>query len=559
MDGIKLMSGNSLYSFNRFVLRLDLLIERVHRPYCNYLSSAVLRKYGRSQPVACSDWDGDDVNPDYPRVTRDSGRQYKLDLMPRDSFKSVNGTLGMSLWLPAEFDHNASVMCVLSTQPLSDMQADEIEGHLMGNPRFRYLYGKWEEGSPTRQKRAKIYKFPDGTPQRRPSKNPSLLMTSTGADLTGLHPLAIILDDPINEKNCDSEVELAAIERFHDALFLLNPAFMWVHGTRWGPTDLYGQRIIGELQEDYDIYIRAAKNPDESLWFPERLSEKALAGKLRVAGRYLFFSQMMNRVVSRTDQPLAIDKILRFEAGEAPKRNDMTVMLWCDPAGQRGTGDSDWAIPMIGFTRDADTDEVHLWLLDHVKLHMTGNAAARAFCQLWWKWRPDCCGCENTGFSQSFIDQTLTPAMIKAGIPNRLVESKPGQRSKASRVFKVESGGIGTLIERGLVHVRREDHAFMGEVAMFPSGSYDLLDAVAQALKEAYMHDWFPAPSRQVKEVADDDYQRVVDDANRILRTARRKELAKAGRGSGPILSDALRGIFQDVRERDPNDPSWGN
>jgi hypothetical protein len=37
-------------------------------------------------------------------------------------------------------------------------------------------------------------------------------MTSVGADLTGLHPNAVILDDPINEKNYDSEIELAAIE-----------------------------------------------------------------------------------------------------------------------------------------------------------------------------------------------------------------------------------------------------------------------------------------------------------------------------------------------------------
>jgi len=545
LDGIKVMSSRSLYSFNKFVLKRSRLIDRVHRPYNNFLTSAVFKKYGLPQPPPITDWSGGDCsNGDYTRITRDACRPFKLDLMPRATYKSTNGTLGMSLWLPAEIDPNCSVMPVFGSQPLSDTQADEIEQHIMLNARFRYLYGKWEEGSTNWTKRSKTYSI-----RKQPSRTPSLMMTSVGADITGLHPTAIILDDPINEKNYDSEVELAAIERFFDALFALDPDFMWVHGTRWGPTDLYGQRIIGELWDYFDIYVRAAKNPDGSLWFPELLTEEKLAAKLKVMGRFLFASQMMNQVVSRSDKPLMSENIKAFEKNDAPSRDKMTVLLWCDPSGARQTGH--WGIPVLGLTRNQDDDDVEIWILDYVKAPLTSKKAAETFCDMWWKYRPDACGCENTGFSQSFIDDTLIPAMMRSGIPNRLVQTKPGATSKPARVFKVENS-FGTLLERSRVHIQREAHAFRSEIAMFPSGTYDLLDSTAAALKFAYEHDFFPARAkREEVRTTSDDYQRVLDDANRVLGEERRKMRIYDGVNQGDhILSAALRKTFRDASPR---------
>ena len=542
LDGVRYLA-NRLYDFNLLVLKRDKMVRRVHEPYCDYLMSAVMAKYGKPAASPKTDWLGDPTAAEYPRITRDGCRSFKGGFMPRGSFKSSLGTLGTSLFIPAVIDPDSSIVCVFGTQPLSDTQAEEIHAHIMGNVRFRYLFGKWEENMPNWTKRTKTYAI-----RKNPNRTPSLMMTSVGADLTGLHPTGVILDDPINEKNYDSEVELSAIERFHDALFGLDRGdmFMWVHGTRWGPTDLYGKRIMGELWDNYDIYLRAAKNPDGTLWIPELLSQARLDVKLQVMGRFLFLSQMMNMVVSRSDRPLASENIQSYKVADQPNRDDMTVLLWCDPGGARGTGH--WGIVVIGFTRD-ENDEINLWVLDHYKKGMTSAKAASEFCDMWWRWRPDAAGCENTGFSQSFLDDNLKPTMRKRHIPSRLMETSPGGVAKPTRIFQVENS-FGTALERKLVHILDTNDALRNEIAMFPSGMYDLLDSIAGAMTFAYKWNFFPVSKRKPKvEVRKNgDYQRILDDANRILSKDRRRELAKYGLSERtPVISEALKKAFKDA------------
>ena len=554
MDGVRHLA-NRLYDFSTFVLKRDGLIQRTDEPYCDWLMSAVMAKYGFPAAKEKSDWLGDPTLQEYPRVTRDGARQFKLGMRPRGTRKSTCGTLGTSLYIPAVVDPDSSIMCVFGSQPLSDTQAEEIHAHLMNNGRFRYLFGKWEvdakTGSPMPnwQKRTKTYGI-----RKRPSRNPSLMMTSVGADVTGLHPTGIILDDPINEKNYDSEIELAAIERYHDALFALNPDFMWVHGTRWGPTDLYGKRILGQLWKHYDVYIRAAKNPDGTLWIPELLSQETLDAKFDVMGRFLFLSQMMNMVVSRSDRPLSSENILPFQMADAPNRNDVTRLLWCDPGGARGTGH--WGVVVIDLSRDAN-DDIDLWVMDYVKKGMSSRAAADTFCDMWWKMRPDYCGCENTGFSQSFLDSNLIPTMVKRRIPQRLVETRPGGVAKPTRIFQVENS-FGTMLERKHVHIQAKHDALRNEIAMFPSGMYDLLDSIAAALSFAYK--WpgiLPASTKKPKvaAVTNDDYQRVLDDANRVLSQDRRREMERYGLNrKNSVISEALAKALKDDAPATPEE-----
>jgi hypothetical protein len=256
--------------------------------------------------------------------------------------------------------------------------------------------------------------------------------------------------------------------------------------------------------------------------------------------------------VTRSDHPLRGDLIKRYLPGEIPDRKDMTMLLWCDPGGARGTGH--WAMSVVGFTRDAATDEVHLWILETVKAGTTTVKAAKEFCRLWWKWMPDACGCENTGFSQAFIDDTLKPQMRRESIPMRLTETKPGSIEKSRRVNGIENS-LGTMFERGVAHAPRDDVRWWQEISMFPSGTYDVLDCTAAALKFAYGDkghgDWFPRAVRTKPVTQTSDYQRLVQDAERIIKDTRRKELAHAGLGGGePVVSEALCKIFRDGRPK---------
>ena len=543
MDGIKFLVHNRLDLFAMFVLDRDKMVPRFHRPMCDFIAEPVLRRYKREHVSGPVDWEGE-ATTDYPRVTIERGLQFRHIEGPRGCLKSTVGMLAASLWVPAEFDADSSFMGVLGRQPLADAQATEIEQQ-MQNVRFQYLYGDWKTNDMNLPwtLRSKTY-----STRKRPSKNPSLMLTSVGADVTGLHPDFIVLDDPINEKNYRSPVELAGIEQYHDALFALDPSVMWVYGTRWDQNDLYGKRILGELADEYDVFIRAARHPDGTLALPELLDERKLEQKRKVLGRYLFYSQMMNMVVPRTEHPLRGDLIKRYSAGEAPKRADMTVFEWCDPAGARETGN--WAFPVVGFTRDAQTDEVHTWLLAYEKGPLTPARAAKIFCDLWWVHKPDECGCENVGISQGFMDTNLIPEMRRQSIHKRLNETRPGATSKKARVADVENS-LGALMERGVVHAPREAPAFWNEIGMFPSGTYDLLDGWAAILRFAFENEYFPRSSKVAQRPKSGDYDMVQRDADRIVRAARREDAARRGLSGAPLIAEAMRCVFKDSGERE--------
>jgi len=78
---------------------------------------------------------------------------------------------------------------------------------------------------------------------------------------------------------------------------------------------------------------------------------------------------------------------------------------------------------------------------------------------------------------------------------------------------------------------------------MFPSGTYDVLDSIAAMLKYAYEMEWFPASTVKPQVVTRTDYDMLVEDAERCLRDARRRERNAWGLpGEGDeVIADALR------------------
>ena len=569
-EGIRFLAGSRLLPFAKYVLGYDWLSERIHGPQSDFLTSAIFRKcrrtvqfirqpdghpkweYGVNRPQLSkspSDWNGTEVSDEFPRITQDFGRKCKLMMAPRKTGKTSMGTHGLSLFIPAVLDPNFAMMIVFGSQDLSDSMGKLINDTIYNNKLFRYFYGAWEVGSPSMQERTKFFSC-----RKKSKRDASLLMTSVGAKITGLHPDGIILDDPIDRENYKSESALQNIEDYHNSLFALDSDFMWVLGTRWGPTDLYGQRIIGQLSDVYDIYLRGARNPDGSLWYSEYQNEKFLADKLKAMGKFLFQSQYLNVGVSHLENPMKSEHIKSFDPDDekqVPNRKNVTRFLWCDPGGARGTGP--WGMAVVDFARNADDDEVHLWVREVFKQKTTSNLAAREFCNTYFTWRPDAIGIENTGFSQSFIDDTLKPMLRKRNILMRLTETKPGRDSKPVRVSEVNNS-FGVLLEQGRVHIPRDAdgsrhgiRALRSEIAMFPSGTFDALDAIAAATAYAFENEWFPgakaAPTAQKS-----DYDMLMEDAERCLRDGDRRRLAGYGVSDDILIGEALREMgFRDV------------
>jgi hypothetical protein len=573
-EGIRFLAGSRLVFFAKYVLGYDWLSERIHGPQGDFLTSSLFRKYRKSVqfvrqpddspkweygcnrprlPKAPPDWNGTEVSEEFPRITQDFGRKCKFLAAPRKTGKTSLGTHGLSLFVPAVCNPNFALMIVFGSQDLSDSMGKLINDTIYNNKLFRYFYGGWEIGSPSMQERTKFFSC-----RKKSKRDASLLMTSVGAKITGLHPDGIILDDPIDESNCRSEAALQDIEDFHNSLFALDPEAMWVFGTRWGPTDLYGQRIIGQLGDVYDIYLRGARNPDGSLWYPEWQNEEFLAGKLKAMGKFLFQSQYLNVGVSHIENPMKSEHIKSFDPdndAEIPKRQSVTRFLWCDPGGARGTGP--WGMAIFEFARDTETDEPHLWVRAALKSKITSHKAAEEFCNMWFTWRPDAMGIENTSFSQSFIDDALKPMLRKRNILMRLTETKPGGVAKPTRVAGVQNS-FGTLLEQGRVHIPRDTdgtrhgiRALRSEIAMFPSGTFDVLDAIAAGVAYVFENEWFPG-ARAVPAAKMSDYDRLMEDAERCLRNGDRRRLAGYGLSDDLLIGEALRDMgFRDVSRKE--------
>jgi len=121
-------------------------------------------------------------------------------------------------------------------------------------------------------------------------KEPTVGTFGLDVSMTGQHVDMAFVDDIINDKNYRSEIILDQAKLVIKALSpVLEPwgSFL-VTGTRWSTRDVYGW-ILSEVDEDvkkgleplWSVYIRKARNPDGSLFFPTRLSAKFLEDEKR--------------------------------------------------------------------------------------------------------------------------------------------------------------------------------------------------------------------------------------------------------------------------------------
>ena len=542
--------GNLLF-FAKRVLGRTRLNDRIHGPSCRYMTQRLIAKQGLSMPTAAScrtDWDKDDGREDqtdkYIRITRARGSRLKLDLEPRETFKSTRVMAAM-LWIPATIDPDSAIMYCAETQRLADTTITEADEHITKNVLFRYLFGRWEEGSKW-QERQKWYSI-----RRNPKRTPSLSAVSVGSALTGEHPDYIFLDDIVSKDNVGSEVERSNVRHFFDATFALLPQHgcMWVTGTRWSIYDLYGDHIMREMAEDFDFYVRAVYHPNGELWYPEEYPPERIESLKRIEGKFLFSSQRLLKPVPREEQSLEHEKIVWFDpeakVGEPgrkgmPAEKDMVVLIGCDPAGSRGRGNSDWAMPVAGFWND-ESGNPHSALLDYRKAAITATHAVEEIIKLIKRWRPQALVVEQTGFSQNFIDATLRPALRKAGILIPVVEVKTGGRSKDIRILTVQNG-LGALMEQGCIHARQDAEALKVEVEIFTADNIDKIDLIdmwAYLCQLAQERNWYPRPAK-VDEMTgtSSDYRELYEEACRTLSKAAREQAAIRG-GEG-VLDEAI-------------------
>lgn len=265
-------------------------------------------------------------------VTDPKGKNKKLIMMPRGSFKSSVVTIGFSIYAMIL---NPNIRILIASEKLSNAQKflAEIKGHLERNDYFRALYGKmdeskdescWNNSEIIVSTRTKVLKEPT--------------ISTAGVDVTkvGMHYDLIIVDDPVSRSNVGTKEQIDKVfEWYRLLLSLLDPKKkLVVIGTRWSYADLYGTLQEEPHSDMFDFHIRAAEYMEDDkvkLLFPNRLTREFLNEQKRIQGSRIYSCQYQNQPIAEEDAIFKPDNF-RYYIEDDIKRLTLNKFMCVDPA-----------------------------------------------------------------------------------------------------------------------------------------------------------------------------------------------------------------------------------
>lgn len=506
-DGEKIFSDaladacqTSLYWFCKWALGMDDLNERVHGPICNFLTRHELGLNGADiksdWALAKSTYNEEytvKTGSPYERVTRSRPNvRNRLVLLPRSSFKTSIAAVGYPLWRLIRNPNDGIIIASL-TEGFSVGTMNAITQHITQNPKVLHYWTG--DGNPLTGKHW-VKESPKWTTteaivggRSKLGRDLSLKAVGVRSFHPGSHALCAVVDDPIDREVVESEEYTATVAHFFTDLtpVLDPPALILTIATRWA---MFDQMALLQARDNWDVYSRAVYNPDGSLWYPERFSEKRLAD---LQEEYRndpsgFHSQYLMRPITDSEKALQLDKVHWVsETGECatcqrelsrkvtrPNRADMRVVVCVDPSdASDGAGAGSWA----GWAMGADADK-NIWDLGHFKARCDVKKANDEIVAMCRKFKPDVLAIEGTAISRAYIQGTLGRVLADNGIRVAIHEVSHGGEAKQHRILNVKNG-LGGCIAMGRLHAREENFALKSEFNTFPSlkHMHDLLDA----------------------------------------------------------------------------------
>lgn len=408
----------------------------------------------------------------------DPQKNFLLILMPRGAFKSSVVTIGFSLQTILN-DPDTRILIDSETFSKSKAFLAEIKGHLESNDKFREIYFTLYGSYP--DSKAKSDTWSDSqlniSARKRRRKEPTLSCSGVDATKTGMHYDLIIMDDLHSELNTANKDQIDKVKQHYKlALSLLDPgAPLIVIGTRWDYNDVY-QHILDFESHRFNIITRAAHNPDGTLFFPERLTEKFLQETKESQGSYLYSCQYENNPV---DEESATFKRSSFVTKEWSLVRDIPInwYLSIDPSyeGQY----SDYAALVV-----AGMDfQRNLYVRHVTRQKMTyGEIISRMF-DLYIEFKPREIALETIA-TQKSIQYMLNEEQKKRGMWLPIREIRSRSKSKEERIK-----GLAPYYEFGRIfHIKecaqRDELEY--ELIHFPKGTHDdVIDALATVLEIA--------------------------------------------------------------------------
>jgi len=314
-----------LFYLCKYILDYKDLTEDTHKDLCNYTES--LLNSSIQGVVVAEEEEGHKLADSF-----DPRKKFLLLLMPRGTFKSSVVTIGFSLQAILN-DPNTRILIDSETFSKSKAFLAEIKGHLEGNEKFREVYKALFATYPDEKKRDDLWTDSQVNISARRLRRKEPTFSCAGIDVTktGMHYDLIIMDDLMSEKNVTTKEQIdQVVTHYKLALALLDPGkYLIVIGTRWDYNDVY-QHILDNERDRFNVLVRKARQ-DNTLFFPERLTEEYLDSQRKSLGSYLFSCQYMNEPVDNESATFKVSTLVRVPWEEVKDR-PMNWYLSVDPS-----------------------------------------------------------------------------------------------------------------------------------------------------------------------------------------------------------------------------------
>lgn len=294
----------------------------------------------------------DELHAEMASVIEDPEFSKKLLLVPRGHFKTTIGTKGRAIqW--AIRNPNERILIVSATTTNAERFLRQIRHVFEANPLFRWLYPEvipdfskvpWSNREASIRRTVEL-------------SEPTFDTAGIGTALPSRHYTKIIKDDPVNDKNSNTqelmdqviEWDASTIPLFDSPEDPSNEEL--VIGTPWSLTDLYS---IKRKDPDYAVYIRhvlenqkgeSDYEAGESI-FPERFPRKRIERiRARLSNDDLFWCQYMCDPHGTGSADFKREWVQYFEHAPDPLAISITV----DPGGLKDMQHSDpTAIVVVG-------------------------------------------------------------------------------------------------------------------------------------------------------------------------------------------------------------------
>jgi len=382
-----------------------------------------------------------------------------LLLLPRIGSKSTTTGVILPAWFLGKDPENESIAFVTHTQKYSEAFVRATKDIVDRSREYELLFGKLETLKSSQNEVVLARKIE--------KKVPSLEGLGVGCAAIGRHPKRWLIDDVIDRRKSESEVQTRDIKDWFK--YELLPAVgedqqVTVVGTRWRFDDLYSDIIKeGNFKVIHVEAIGTEKTEFGKNYIGQSYWEKvhplaSLLLKKREVGIYPWMSQYQNDPMLQEGATFNPEWLQYYE--QMPPLEKMRIIQTVDLALGKKSSSHHFVIMTIGLTMEGD-----IYMLDYYRAQIDPAAQIKAIEAQAAAWHPDVIGIEAVAYQEALI-YFLRPTMLPV-VPIKQTRDK---------ILRIQS--TAPYFEQKRVFISKTHEQFIIEYCQFPRGDVEAMDVL---------------------------------------------------------------------------------